>query len=135
MKNKKLKLGLLSVFLIAMLSLSGFLGVKYYSFLFSKTVKGEVLKVERVSTADAIITSSRNIPASQLFSYAISIRDDSGEIHTASSEDRQWAVVSSGQCVEAKFFPYPFWELDKGRTYFGARLERLFECKKAELGK
>lgn len=115
-----------AVLLLALLIFSGFFGVKYYSFIFSKTVVGEVLRVERVDTPEAIITS-KNIPASQ-FSFSVAIRDSKGEIHTASSEDRQWAVVSIGQCAEARFFPYPPWQLEKARTYFGARLERLFEC-------
>lgn len=110
------------------------LSVKYYSFIFAKTVKGEVLRIERVNTAEAII-ATKEVPAAQLFSFAISIRDSKGEIHTSSTEDRQWAVVSPGQCAEARFFPYPPWELSKARTYFGARLERLFDCTKAQTEK
>lgn len=106
-----------------------FIGVKYYSFVFSKTIRGEILRVEHIDTADAII-GSRAVPNFQLFSFAISLKDEKGEIHTSSTEDRQWAVVSAGQCAEVKFFPYPPWQLDKGRTYFGARLERLFDCNK-----
>ena len=116
-------------FLILLLLVGTFYVVgNYYSFIFSKTIKGEIVRVERVNTAEAIIASG-NVPASQLFSFAVAIRDDQGEIHTSSTEDRQWAVVSVGQCAEAKFFPYPPWKLDKARTYFGARLERLFDCK------
>jgi hypothetical protein len=64
-----------------------------------------------------------------MFSFAIAIRDQKGTIHTASAEDRQWAVVEKGQCVEAKFFPYPPWNLDKSGTFFGARLLKLYDCK------
>ena len=103
--------------------------VQYYSYLFAKVVVGEVIRVEHVSQTEAVI-ACRNTPSYQLFSYAIAIRDSQGVIHTASSEDRQWAVVSAGQCARAKFFPYPPWRLDKGGTYFGARLEELRDCRK-----
>jgi hypothetical protein len=103
-------------------------GIRFYSYIFAKTVQGKVLRVERVNTAEAII-ASKTVPAAQLFSFSLAIQDERGEIHTASTEDRQWAVVAEGQCVDAKFFPYPPWKLDKAGTYFGARLERLYQCK------
>lgn len=115
------------VLLIGLLSVSSFFGVKYYSYLFAKVIVGEVFRVERVSPADSII-ASKNTPASQLFSFSVAMRDSKGEIHVATTEDRQWAVVSPGQCAEARFFRYPPWQLDKAGTFFGARLERLFEC-------
>ena len=125
---KKLILSLVALTLAVAL---GFVGVRYYSYLFAKVVIGEVIRVEHVSQTEAVI-ASRSTPSYQLFSYAIAIRDHQGVIHTASSEDRQWAVVSPGQCARAKFFPYPPWRLDKGNTYFGARLEELRECSKPE---
>lgn len=103
--------------------------VQYYSYIFAKMVVGEVIRVEHVTQAEAVI-ASRTTPSYLLFSYAIAIRDSHGIIHTASSEDRQWAVVSVGQCARAKFFLYPPWHLYKGGTYFGARLEELRECGK-----
>jgi hypothetical protein len=115
--------------LVILCSACLFFGIKYYSFIFAKTVVGEVLRVERVNTAEAILTA-RSVPAAQLFSFSVAIRDSRGEIHTASTEDRQWAVVSSGQCAEARFFPYPPWQMEKAGTYYGARLERLFDCPK-----
>ncbi len=111
---------------IAILAVTGGISFQYYSFVFSKTVVGEVIGVERVTQPTAIIGG--NAPASQLYSFAIAIRDKNSEIHTASSEDRQWAVVQKGQCAEAKFLPYPPWVLDKSGTFFGARLIRLFDC-------
>jgi hypothetical protein len=75
------------------------------------------------------MTSGRQgIPDEQIFSFGVAIRDSKGEIHTASSEDRQWAVAQAGQCVEAKYFPYAPWELSNAGTYHGARLIRLFDC-------
>lgn len=104
----------------------GFTCVFYYSYVFAKTVRGTIAKVERVN--QNTLFSSANTPDSHIFSYAVSVRDDKGEFHTSSSEDRQWAVAQVGQCVEAKFFPYPPWELDRSGTYYGARLLRLFDC-------
>ncbi len=116
--------------LLILLGGAGFVCVKYYSFVFAKNVKGEILRVERVSQPGAIIAGSKPIPTDVMFSFAVSIRDEKGEIHTASAEDRQWAIAASGQCAEAKFFPYPPWELDAAGTYFGARLVRLYDCPK-----
>jgi hypothetical protein len=117
---------LLIIFFATVCSL--FIGVKYYTYVFAKTISGKVIRVERVNNSEAII-ASKNTPDFLLFSFAVAIRDDKGEIHTASSEDRQWAVVSEGQCATVRFFPYPPWQLDKAGTYYGARLERLFDCK------
>lgn len=113
-----------------LIALTGVTLFKYYTFIFAKAVVGEVTRVERVNTAEAILMGSREIPQQQLFSFAVAVRDSKGEIHVASSEDRQWAVVQKGQCVEAKFFPYEPWNLAKAGTYHGARLERLFECQR-----
>jgi hypothetical protein len=119
------------ILLLAVLLLGGatYVSIRYYSYVFAKTITGEVVKVERVNQNEAIITG-RPVAPMQMFSFAIAIRDEKGEIHTSSSEDRQWAVVQEKQCATAKFFPYPPWELDKAGTYHGARLVRLFECPK-----
>ena len=123
---------------VLILILAGFICIRFYSYVFSKTVSGQVMKVERASQASAVITqgggSRDDVPRAQLFSFAVAIRQPSGEIFTASSEDRQWAVVRPGQCVEAKLFPYPFWELDKGGTYFNARLDKIYDCPGAPAG-
>jgi hypothetical protein len=102
-----------------------------YSILFSKTIVGEVIGVERVELPVALLAKSGADISSQVFSFAIAIKDPKlGEIYTASSEDRQWAVVQKGQCAEAVYLPYPPWNFNKKGTYFGARLIRLFECPK-----
>lgn len=101
-----------------------------YSVIFSKTVVGEITRVERVELPVALMARPDQV-TSKVFSFAIGIKDQkTGEIYTASSEDRQWAVAEKGQCVEAVFLPYPPWELTKKDTYFGARLVRLYECAK-----
>lgn len=91
-------------------------------------MKGRVVAIDRVTQPNAVISSGAQIPAAQVFSFAVAIRDADGEIVTASSEDRQWAVVEKDQCAEAKYFPYPPWELEKAGTYFGARLLKLYDC-------
>lgn len=118
------------LFVVIALGAAAYIGIAYYPYVFAKSVEGEIIKVERVSTPDAIIASGRQIPASQMFSFAVAIRGKDGEIHTASSEDRQWAVAQVGQCARARLFPYPPWQLDKGGTYYGARLEKLYDCPK-----
>lgn len=109
----------------------GYLVYNYYGVLFSKTIKGEIFRVERVNTNVALLSSGAHNPPSQIFSFAVGIREQStGQIWTASSEDRQWAVVKEGLCAEAEFLPYPPWDLTKRGTYHGARLIRLYECEK-----
>ncbi len=108
---------------------AGVIVFKFYEYLFAKTVDGPIVTVERVMQTNTLISSgSRAIPTEQLFSFAVAIKDSVGEIHTASSEDRQWAVAQKGQCAEAKYFPYPPWDLASWGTYHNARLLRLYEC-------
>lgn len=102
-----------------------------YSVIFSKTIVGEISAVERVEMPVALMGRLQEPMASKIFSFAVGIKDlKTGEIHTASSEDRQWAVAQKGQCAEAVFLPYPPWDFNKKGTYFGARLIRLYECPK-----
>jgi hypothetical protein len=101
-----------------------------YSFVFSKVVTGEIMEVERVTQPTAVIGST--MTPEQMFSFAVMIRSESGEIFSASSEDRQWAVAKKGYCVEARFYPYPPWNLEKTGTYFNARLVKvLADCNRA----
>lgn len=103
--------------------------VKFYPYIFSKTIHGEIVKVERVNRPDTVIsTGGGSLSKEQMFSFAIAIKDETGAIHTASSEDRQWAVAEAGKCAEAKIFPYPPWELDRAGTYHGARLIKYNDC-------
>ena len=126
--------GLSALFLVV-----GYVCIAYYPYVFAKTVSGRILRVEPVAPAvQAIVTSSpgggnnagstqSNLPA-QVFSFAVAIRDEKGEIHTSSTEDRQWAVAQAGQCVKATFFPYAPWKFEKSGTFHGARLEKLYDC-------
>lgn len=105
---------------------------KYWSYIFARTVSGVISDVQKVGTP-VVVTGSSAATARELFSFAIGIREPSGEIVTASSQDRQWAVAKAGQCAEAKFYPYPPWEFDKSGTYFGARLLKLHDCAEGKL--
>ncbi|MBK9322319.1 MAG: hypothetical protein IPM97_05090 [Bdellovibrionaceae bacterium] len=106
--------------------------VNWYPYIFAKTVDGVIYGVERVEAPLAVLTSEAAAkPATQVFSFAVAVKDrSSGEIYTASSEDRRWAVVEKGQCAEVKFLPYPPWSLSRSGAFFGARLIRLYECPK-----
>ncbi len=103
--------------------------VEYYSVIFSKSINGQITAVERVELPVALISRANSDINEKVFSFAIGIKDlKTGEIFTASSEDRQWAVVQKGQCADVVFLPYPPWKFTKKDTYFGARLIRLYEC-------
>ncbi|MBX9768659.1 MAG: hypothetical protein K2X47_15400 [Bdellovibrionales bacterium] len=119
-----------SLIIFAVLA-SFILVIEYYSYIFAKTVVGEVIDVARVNDQTALIATGATIPNHQMFSFAIAVRGPDGQIVTASGEDRQWAVVQKGLCVEMKVFPYPPWKLDKAGTYFGARAHRVYDCPKA----
>jgi hypothetical protein len=118
------------ILVLLLIGASLFVG-KYYDYLFARTIKGELVGVERLQIDVALMTSqnqaSQGVP-SQLYSFAVAIKTEDGEIHTASSEDRQWAVAEKGMCVEAKYYPYPPWDLDKDGTYHNARLLRMGAC-------
>jgi hypothetical protein len=117
--------------LVALLGIAAFVCIKFYEFVFAKTISGEIVKVERVNQNQSLITGgNRPVPAEQLFSFGVAIRGTGGEIHTASSEDRQWSVAQPGQCAEARFFPYPPWDLQAAGTYHNARLLKLYDCPK-----
>lgn len=119
--------------LLLIIGLAGWVFVNYYSYIFSRKVVGVVVDVKQIDTNVALMqvtgaTQDRLNPA--LYSaYSVAIKETSGEIVTSSAEDRQWAVVHPGNCAEAIYYPYPPWRLDKGNTYFNARLEKLTECK------
>ncbi len=108
----------------------GYVVVNFWPYIFAKTIQGEVMKVERLIEPVAVLTE-QNQPSDKIFSFAVAIKDrHTGEIFTASTEDRQWAAVQGeGLCAKAKFFPYPPWNFQKSGTYFGARLLGLWSCK------
>lgn len=123
MKGTVLK-AVIALFIIGIIAIVGY----NYSYIFSKTVTGEIIEMERVAPETAIL-GGQPIQNSAIFSYAVAIRTEDGQIFTASSEDRQWAVAKKGYCVESVFYPYPFWNLQKSGTYFNARLTKMFDCK------
>lgn len=118
-----------TIFIFVLILCLGAIFFKYYSYIFALNVDGKVEKVERISNTIALMGSDTQTNAQNLFSFAVAIKDSKkNEIYTASTEDRQWAVVEPGKCAKAKFFPYPPWNFDKSGTYYNARLEKLYDC-------
>jgi hypothetical protein len=127
--RSKLKGIFYSFMTVIVLGVVGFVLIRFYSYIFAQTVDGQVFEIERVTQPMMIVGSQvATSDPSILYSYTVSIKDKAGVIHTATSTDRQWAVVRKGICVEAKIFPYPFWNLDKSGTFFNARLLQQKEC-------
>lgn len=120
-----------SVLVVLFVVVAGYLVVDYYPYIFAKDVKGTLTAVERLMNPQvAVIQGGTNGELSQqIFSFAIGVKDEkTGEIFTASSEDRRWAAAQKDQCAEVRFFPYPPWRIDKSGTFFNARLVKLFDC-------
>ena len=99
----------------------------YYSYIFSKNVIGRIDNVARVTGVTAML-GNRPLTEGQLHMFSVSIRQPSGELLTAISEDGQWAIARAGLCVKAKYYPHPPWDLKQAGTYFNARLLTLFDC-------
>jgi hypothetical protein len=107
--------------------------IAYYPYVFAKSIKGVIQEVKRVTDSSMVIGGgSRGIPENLAYSFAVAIKDEEGRIHTSSSEDRKWAVAQAGMCVEARFLAYPFWDLSRRGTYFGAQLIELKDCQSAQ---
>lgn len=109
--------------------------VRFYSYIMAREVTGVIVNVEKPVAPMAIVGSeqaNQRLAEKQLFSYAVAIQINDGEIVTASTEDRQWSVAEKGKCAVAKFYPYPPWEFDKAGTYYGARLLKLYDCPKSQ---
>jgi hypothetical protein len=116
--------------LVVLVLVAGFTCVEYYEYVFARHVEGEIVDVKNVLQDQMVITNGAKTLSPQVFSVAVAIRIKDGEIVTASSEDRQWAVAQKGQCAKSTYFPYPPWDLQKAGTYHNARLEKLEDCKK-----
>ncbi len=123
-----MKIALIILVSLGILGTASYGLVNFWPYIFAKDISGPVVKVEKLMEPMAIIT--RQEPSSKIFSFAVAVKDEkTGEIFTASTEDRQWAAVQGeGLCVEAKFLPYPPWQFDKAGTYHGARLLKLWTC-------
>lgn len=127
---KFLKSALIWITALAVIALASYIFVNYYGYIFKKKITGRIDRVERVQVNVALMQGGPgdNKLSSELYSFAVAIKDDKGEIWTASSEDRQWAAVTPGLCAESEFFPYPPWNLQKSGTYHNARLTRMWVC-------
>lgn len=114
--------------LILLVIVGGILAVVItnYAWVFSKRVKGEVVSVERVTAPTAIL--GNKVTEGQMYSYSVLIQGEDGKLYSSSSEDRQWAVVKKGYCVDALLYRYPPWEVSQGNTFFNARVEQIRIC-------
>lgn len=126
----RMRKALWTIFGFVFIVSSVFILVRFYPYIFAREVKGVIVSVERPAAPTALVgvgSGAENATAA-LFSYAVAVRESTGEIVTASTEDRQWAVAQVGKCVEAKYYPYPPWNFDKSGTYYNARLLKLYDC-------
>ena len=117
--------------IVIVVCLLGYFFVAYYSFIFSRKVVGKIEKVEKVQLNVALMTSAGTAAQklnNEMYSFAVAIRQADGEIVTSSATDRQWAVAQPGQCAVAIYYPFPPWQLYKTSTYYGATLEKLYDC-------
>lgn len=117
--------------IVIVVCLLGYFFVTYYSFIFSRKVVGKIEKVEKVQLNVALMTSAGTAAQklnNEMYSFAVAIRQADGEIVTSSATDRQWAVAQPGQCAVAIYYPFPPWQLYKTSTYYGAKLEKLYDC-------
>lgn len=125
-----MKKALGTIFVFMFIVGSVFILVRFYPYIFAREVKGTIVSVERPAAPTALVGvgSGTEAATTTLFSFAVAIRESTGEIATASTEDRQWAVAQVGKCAEAKYYPYPPWNFDKSGTYYNARLLKLYDC-------
>lgn len=124
MKTVRTAMWILAVFVI----LGGGItfAVVNYAWLFAKNVEGEIVEVERIMEPTALIGGA--LSDKQIHSYAVLIQTKSGEMFTSSADDRQWEVAKKGYCVMATLYRYPPWNLEKGGTFYNARLKQINRC-------
>jgi hypothetical protein len=123
-----MKKSLKIILLVLVLLLIGWTVVANYSFIFSKKVMGEIVEVDRVAQPDMIFSGKQVDPA-LIHSFAVAVKDESGEIFTSSSQDSDWAAAKKGMCVQARFFPVPPWDFERAGTYLNVRILQLRDCK------
>lgn len=106
----------------------GIVVVNNYSYIFAKTVEGQVYEIRRVNQPNLVVGNATMVNPGIMHSYAVAIRTLDGKIVTASGEDRKWEVVQKGICVNATFYPYPPWDFEKSGTFARARLNEMKDC-------
>lgn len=125
MKSLKKWFTVLCILIAVIVLGSGY--VVFYSYIHKRTVVGTVNGVHQLFENVAYLAGSKN-PSPQIYSAAVAVRDSkTSEIVTGSTEDRQWGVVKEGQCVQAVFFPYPPWNLQKAGTFYNVRVEKVYD--------
>lgn len=121
---KTFKIVVVMVVLFVFVAIVAAAVVNYYHIIFARKVTGEVISVQKVDASVDVIASKPGEPLpNKMFSWAVAVEDQiTKEIYVSSSEDRRWATLEKGNCVTAKFFPYPPWRLDRSGAYFDARV-------------
>ena len=109
------------------------LGGSVYGWLNSRTVVGQIDKVTPLLEDGGMAVGEG--AARMARSSAVSIKLQSGEYFTFSSEDRQWFSLKGEQktpkCVKAKAFPYAPWFFTKSGTFHDGRLLAMADtCEK-----
>lgn len=114
-----LKVSLMFIFLFGVLIFLVF----NYSWIFSETVKGEIIELERIPGENL-----GGATEAQPSSYVILLQNEAGFMYTFSADDRQWQVAKKGYCVMATLYRYPPWNLEKGGTFYNAQLKQIYKC-------
>lgn len=123
-----MKKSVVFLLILALLGGAGWVVVAYYPYIFARTVIGPVEAIHKLEPMTSVL-ATRGVLPSQLFSFSVAVRDHkTREIYTSSTEDRAWATIEKGHCVEARFFPHPPWNFEKSGTFERARMERRFDC-------
>lgn len=122
---------LIVIAIIGILLLVG--GGVLYGWMNSRTVVGHIDKVTPLLEDGGMAMGED--AARMARSSAVSIRLQSGEYFTFSSEDRQWFSLKGDQktpkCVKAKAFPYAPWFFTKSGTFHDGRLLAMADtCEK-----
>ena len=98
-----MKLSLLSLLLV--LIAGTFICVNYYSYVFARTVVGKVVDVQNVLQATTIIQGmqSGKLPG-QVFSFAIGIMDDKGEMSPQAAKTGSGPSSKKDNVLKRSFF-------------------------------
>ena len=109
----------LSIMVLTILAaIVGAVGSKLF---FRSTHTGTVVECASL-TPQMIVNNTRSVATNPVYSFAVNIQGEEGQILSFSSEDRQFAACNKGDVIRVLVFKYPPWNLDKSGTYYGGRL-------------
>ena len=108
------------LFFIVVVGGGSYLVYQKYGLLFAKSIDGQIVALETIQNFE------RRHPDDS--GYAVGVQNAAGEIFAAKSLGEEWRIAHKGQCIRAKFFPYPPWDLQNRGTYWGVRVLNLKNC-------